>query len=339
MSKIDITTPATLLSNGMLKTAAALNPTLQVVTDNVGNNSTLLLSTTISQFSSTLRIQTDSAELLDLEDTGTNNRFNINRSSQKINLDFASKPSDLTTVVGAIRTAKDGTNLSDVLTFLENGSVYNNGGGTLSSNTAFGQSALVANTTGADNAAFGLSALSLNTTGQSNIALGRNALKYNTTGNYNVALGYRALYSNTTGNYNVALGQNALQSNTTGYNNVALGNSALKCNTVGFGNIALGTRALYSNTTGNNNVALGLSALYYNTTGNHNVALGANVSSGNYSGSLILGSGAAANMNGQLALGSSGYPLGPIVTETKVTNRTLAINLNGNLYKMLLYKA
>ena len=126
MSRVDISSigfAKVRLPNGMLQTDNALTTTLQVVKDNLGNSSTLLLSTVDAQVNSTFRIHTDSAELLDIEDTGSNNRFNINRATQKINLDFASKPTDLTTIVGGIRTATDGTNLNDVFTFLENGSV------------------------------------------------------------------------------------------------------------------------------------------------------------------------------------------------------------------------
>jgi hypothetical protein len=122
MSKIDITSTAAPLSDGMLQTANPLNATLQVVTDNAGNSSKLLLGTTETQINSTLRIQTDNAEILDIENS-SGNRFNINRVTQNINLDFASKPSDITTQVGAIRTAIDGVNLADVIKFQENGQV------------------------------------------------------------------------------------------------------------------------------------------------------------------------------------------------------------------------
>lgn len=123
MSRIDITSSAAPLSDGILQTANPLDATLQVVTDNVGTNSTLLLSTDTTQINSTLHIHTNNAELLDIEDSGSNNRFNINRSVQQINLDFASKPTDITTQVGAIRTYIDGTNLADVIKFQENGQV------------------------------------------------------------------------------------------------------------------------------------------------------------------------------------------------------------------------
>ena len=123
MSRIDITSAGgASLPDGMLQTANTLDATLQVVTDNVGTNSTLLLSTAETQINSTLRIQTDSAELLDIENS-SGNRFNINRDVQKVNLDFASNPTGSTTVVGAIRTITDGTNLADVITFRENGKI------------------------------------------------------------------------------------------------------------------------------------------------------------------------------------------------------------------------
>ena len=85
------------------------------------------------------------------------------------------------------------------------------------------------------------------------------------------------------------------------------------------------------------NVALGNDALYSNTTGNYNVALGFNVQSGDYSGSVMLGASAAATANGQLALGSSTYPLGPVVSEVSASStHTFAINLNGNTYRLLM---
>lgn len=123
MSRVEVTQETTTLSDGILKTDLPLDGTLQVVKDQLNNSSTLLLATDETQVNSVLRINTDTSELLDLQDTGSNNRFNINRDVQKINLDFASKPSDVTTQVGAIRTAIDGTNLSDAVKFQENGQV------------------------------------------------------------------------------------------------------------------------------------------------------------------------------------------------------------------------
>jgi hypothetical protein len=67
--------------------------------------------------------------------------------------------------------------------------------------------------------------------------------------------------------------------------------------------------------------------------------LGHNSNSGNYSNSIILGNGAAATANNQLVLGSSGIPLNTVATESLASNRTLTIQLNGEDYKLMLYKA
>ena len=123
-----------------------------------------------------------------------------------------------------------------------------------------------------------------------------------------------------------------------GNNNIALGKSALYNNTSGSNNIALGESSLTYNTSGSNNVALGKSALATNTTGSFNTGLGYNVQSGDFSGSIILGASAIATANGQLTIGSGAHPIGPIATETVTSNRTLLINLNGSIYKILLQK-
>jgi trimeric autotransporter adhesin len=118
---------------------------------------------------------------------------------------------------------------------------------------------------------------------------------------------------------------------------VALGREALNYNTSGAYNVALGTEALRFNTTGNYNTALGYSALTSNTTGSFNTGLGYLTQTGDFSGSLILGAEAAATANGQLALGSSTYPLGPVVSEVSASStHTFAINLNGNTYRLLM---
>jgi hypothetical protein len=78
--------------------------------------------------------------------------------------------------------------------------------------------------------------------------------------------------------------------------------------------------------------------LQTNTTGSFNTGLGYNVQSGNFSGSVILGARAEATNNGQLALGSTYHPLGPVATESLTSNKTLEINLNGALYKVMLFK-
>jgi len=123
------------------------------------------------------------------------------------------------------------------------------GGGTLSSNTAVGASAMAATATGQENSAFGNSALKAVTSGQ-----------------YNTGIGYFALSANTSASSNTGIGDSALRFNTTGASNSALGESALNANTTGGYNVAIGASALVYNTTASNNTAVGYQALYNNTS-------------------------------------------------------------------------
>jgi hypothetical protein len=129
MAAIDISNAASGGGGGggnlQLAGGASMDSTLRFVTDTNGTASTLKLSTTLAQFLSELRITTNNSTYLDIEDGTGNNRFTISRdpSSQQVNVDFASNPSGSTTIVGAIRTYVDGVNLSEVMTFREDGLV------------------------------------------------------------------------------------------------------------------------------------------------------------------------------------------------------------------------
>ena len=158
-------------------------------------------------------------------------------------------------------------------------------------NTAFGRSALQANTTGVANTATGVNALFSNTTGGSNTASGVSALLFNTTGSGNTATGTGALRENTTGFFNTATGVSTLVNNTTGTDNTAIGHQALLSNTTGNVNTAVGADALTSNTTGTSNTASGVSALASNTTGNNNTAAGGSALESNTIGNLNTASG------------------------------------------------
>jgi hypothetical protein len=102
-----------------------MDATLRFVTDAVNTASPLKLSTSLVQTTSTLKITTNDNPYIDAEDGSGNNRFTVGRatSSQQVNVDFASNPAGSTTAVGAIRTFRDGTNLSEAMTFIEDGSV------------------------------------------------------------------------------------------------------------------------------------------------------------------------------------------------------------------------
>jgi hypothetical protein len=125
-----VTTSGAFVANipdGYLKVGTGITGTLQNVVDTNGTATTLFLSSTAAQITSPLRITTSDASgfYLDAEDSATNNRFSIKRdpSAQEVTLDFASNPAGSTTLVGAIRTYRDGTNLSAAMSFIEDGSV------------------------------------------------------------------------------------------------------------------------------------------------------------------------------------------------------------------------
>lgn len=198
-----------------------------------------------------------------------------------------------------------------------NGLTVGKGQGAISGNTAFGNSALSANTTGDINTAFGKSALSANTTGRHNTALGSGALKFSTTGTSNTATGSSALVSNTIGNQNTANGAFALQWNTEGILNTAIGYMALYNNTIGVRNTALGAFVLENNTTGEGNTAVGIQALSVNTTGNYNTATGWLTLDGN-----TTGNGNAAYGSTALYLNTTGYSNVAIGGSTCYNNTT-----------------
>lgn len=128
MANIDITDQGGgSLSNGVLQleNGVAMDTTLRYVADQLNTKSQLLLATNATTVEGTLKIKTANVEYLDVEDTLGNNRFTISKAvgSQKVDLDFASNPTGSTTIVGAIRTYKDGISLSNTMVFREDGNV------------------------------------------------------------------------------------------------------------------------------------------------------------------------------------------------------------------------
>jgi trimeric autotransporter adhesin len=199
----------------------------------------------------------------------------------------------------------DSSSLNATSDLVINGLTVGKGGGSVSTNTAVGASALAGNSSGAQSTALGYQALqtltngtyntavgyqALNTTstnnhntavgktalaacvGDQNTAVGSNSLRVSTSGASNVGVGYGSLTSNTTGSYNIGIGDSALQANTTASNSTAVGYQALYSNTA-TQNTAIGSQALYSNTAVNN-VAIGYQAGYGNTSGAGNIFIG-----------------------------------------------------------------
>jgi hypothetical protein len=166
----------------------------------------------------------------------------------------------------------------------------NYGGGGETTNTAFGDDALVTNNVGIQNTAFGFQALRLNTSGSGNTAVGHQSATINTSGNSNSSIGHLALAVNTSGNENTAIGREAMAVNGTGTGNVGVGAFALLFNNIGSSNTAIGRSALEANKA-SNNTAVGFQALNEINSGSNNTAIGYNTGIGITSGSnnTILG--------------------------------------------------
>ncbi len=200
---------------------------------------------------------------------------------------------------------------------------------TVSNNTAVGNGALDATTTGTFNAALGSNALGSNTTGSDNGAIGYSALGLNTTGSQNEAMGTSALGSNTTGSFNTAVGYGALNVNSTADNNTAIGAYALDANTTGVSNVGIGKNAAGATTTGNNNTAIGTSTLFSNITGSNNVALGINALLAN-TGSNNTGVGAFALDANTSGAGSVGIGVNALSINTTGDNNVAIGNAAGD---------
>jgi hypothetical protein len=181
------------------------------------------------------------------------------------------------------------------------------GGSSIATNTALGDSALFSNTTGSANVAVGYYAMPVNTTAFNNVALGYRSMYSNTTGYGNVAIGPNALYANVGGGSNIGMGWNALFGTTSGVANTAIGVYAGDGNTTGNYNTAMGFFALDDNTTGSNNTAYGTYALMSNGQGSNLTAVGtdADVSVDQLSNATALGYGAKVSASNSVRIGNS----------------------------------
>ena len=186
------------------------------------------------------------------------------------------------------------------------------------------------------NTAEGEDALLALTTGFANTAIGFEALSSNTSGDFNTANGSVALLSNTFGSFNTATGYGALEDNTTGSSNTATGYGALARNTSGISNTAIGATALMSLTTGGDNTAIGLDALYQNTDGSSNIAVGA-FAGGNVKGSnnIDIGNGGKRRDSNSIRIGMTGTQnatfIAGISGATVPTGVAVIIDANGHL--------
>lgn len=160
--------------------------------------------------------------------------------------------------------------------------IVSNGVGSSQTNTIYGPGAMPSATpTGGDNglynSAFGNEALVFNTTGYRNTGVGYGALRSTITNYSNTGIGFSAGYSlsNAAATGNTAVGARALVASQDGYFNTAVGSDSLQGTLGGFQNTGCGKNTLYTNTTGENNSAFGMNALYSATDADNNTAVGA----------------------------------------------------------------
>lgn len=212
--------------------------------------------------------------------------------------------------------------------------------------TAFGRSALAANTTGQGNSAFGNTSLSKNTTGSSNTAAGYLSMLGNTTGSDNAAFGYLALSQNTVGGQNVAVGRDAGEAGAGAYwGDVFVGHqTAFNSSSVFASSTLIGYRAGYNNA-GSNNIFLGALAGSNLTTGTGNVIIGTNIDAPSVSANgqlniqnIIFGTGNTGT-GGTLSSGNIGVGSASPQTTLQVSTSTIpsSIPAKGSLNGASLY--
>lgn len=274
-------TGQTSFTNGQLLIGNTTGNTLTKATLNAGSNITITNGPGSIQISSS----NPGGTVTSVSGTGTVQGLTLSgtvTSTGSLTLGGSLSAVSLTSQVsGTLPVANGGTNL---ISFTTNGVLYapstsalatapaltfngstltvnsvsvGRGGSAVSTNTAIGDAALVANTSGANNTAVGSSALAANTGGGNNTAIGFSALGANTSGAYNTAVGYRAALSTLSlGLYNTVVGADAGYTMTAASNNVLLGDNAGYLVTTDK-NTFIGSSSGTSMTTGAKNTILG----------------------------------------------------------------------------------
>lgn len=229
---------------------------------------------------------------------------------------------------GTLQVVKDSLGNSSALR-ISCVDITNYGGGAVTSNTAFGNDALINNTTGAHNTAIGNCAL-LNNTNDFNTAIGENALRTNTSGTQNTAVGVQALYNNT-GSYNVAMGVDALSSVTSGAFNVGIGLVGTSLQT-GNCNILIG-RVANAGSAVCDAIAIGTSTC---AGSNFGIAIGYNANSSSAEEAIAIGKSACSTSNSGVAIGprscatSGGFAFGR--EQQAIGNSAISIGDSGQSY-------
>lgn len=162
------------------------------------------------------------------------------------------------------------------------------------------------NITGSYNVAFGQEALMNCTLPNSyNTAVGDAALKATSTGEGNTAIGMSSMALNTTGSFNTALGAFTMSDNK-GTRNIAIGYAAASNMDIGSDNVLIGSNVANLNTTGSKNIFIGRNAGSINTIGSNNTIIGniATLGANNLTNATAIGANAQVNASNSLVFGS-----------------------------------
>jgi hypothetical protein len=201
-------------------------------------------------------------------------------------------------------------------------------------NTALGDFALSATTSGLYNTGVGYQALRNLSSGTDNVAIGNSAASQVTNGNGNVAIGKSAMgFSSSSASGIVAIGANALVNGPA--SSTAVGASALSFATGGF-NTALGQEAGINVLTGTGNVFIGPQTGNATTTGNYNILIGLAAGyTGNFSSTCVIGDDSA-TANNQMVIGSVGNAFGTVASQVNTSTKYWEVTINGVVQKILL---
>ena len=225
------------------------------------------------------------------------------------------------------------------------------GGGSISTNVAIGNNALIKNTTGNNqvvigyesgkqitlgifNTIIGSNTLTALTTGSNNTVLGANNLNSSTDGSNNYILGTSSMSAATSASSNIAIGQQVLLGLTTGNNNIAMGNYAANGVTNGWQNVSIGQQSLYW-CNSSQNIGIGYRAGFDISSGSSNTCIGysATVANGTYSNSTALGNGATAGGSNWVQLGNSSVTtIRGAVAYSSSSDRRLKQNISDTRY-------
>jgi cell division protein FtsB len=155
------------------------------------------------------------------------------------------------------------------------------GAGNKSTNTVFGRSTFLANTTGEYNTAVGYQAFASAPDTYANVAIGSRAMRNMATGSSNVSIGHGTMESTTSGGYNVVIGEGASQSTQQGELNVIVGARALTASNKGSRNVVVGSHSFtsYSISTPDDsfNTVIGTETGNTIETGRYNTLVGARI--------------------------------------------------------------